>query len=216
MLMVHFSGFYAWLKEPLCQRALEDVRQTEMIQQAWADSGKVYGYRKLHDDLLDQGETCSENRVARLASIAGSAAQIGYKRRPGQYGGKPAIVADNTLDRQFEVDAPDRVWVTDITHIRTREGWSYLAVVSDLFSRRIVGWSMPSRMTTDLALQALLSAVWRRKPKTKVMIHSPSRALLRNTLPGRGPRFAIHQQRVAIISRQAQFDCQHEQTWELP
>lgn len=68
MLMVHFSGFYAWLKEPLSQRAVEDVRQTEMIQQAWADSGKVYEYRKLHDDLLDQGETCSENLVARLAS----------------------------------------------------------------------------------------------------------------------------------------------------
>jgi hypothetical protein len=70
MLMVHFSGLAAWLKEPLSQRALEDVRQTEMIQQAWADSGKVYGYRKLHDDLLDQGETCSENRVARLASMS--------------------------------------------------------------------------------------------------------------------------------------------------
>jgi putative transposase len=88
--MVHFSGFYAWRKEPLSPRALEDVRQTEMIQQPWADSGKVYGYRKLHDDLLDQGETCSENRVARLASIAGITAQIGYKRRPSQYGGKPA------------------------------------------------------------------------------------------------------------------------------
>ncbi len=101
--MVHFSGFYAWLKEPLSLRAHEDLRQTEMIRQAWADSGKVYGYRKLHDDLLDQGETCSENRVARLASLAGIAAQIGYKRRPGRYGGKPAVVADNTLDRRFEV-----------------------------------------------------------------------------------------------------------------
>lgn len=172
VLAVHFSGFYAWLKEPLSQRALEDVRQTDLIQQAWADSGKVYGYRKLHDDLLDQGEICSENRVARLASLAGIAAQIGYKRRPGRYGGRPAIVADNTLDRQFEVDAPDTVWVTDITYIKTHEGWSYLAVVIDLFSRRVVGWSMQSRMTTDLALQALLAAVWRRKPKTKVMIHS--------------------------------------------
>ena len=172
MLMVHFSGFYAWLKEPLSLRAHEDLRQTEMIQQAWADSGKVYGYRKLHDDLRDAGETCSENRVARLASLAGITAQIGYKRRPGRYGGKPAIVADNTLDRQFEVDAPDTVWVTDITYIKTHEGWSYLAVVIDLFSRRVVGWSMQSRMTTDLALRALLSAVWRRKPKTKVMIHS--------------------------------------------
>ncbi len=172
MLMVHFSGFYAWLKEPLSLRAQEDARQTDLIQQAWADSGKVYGYRKLHDDLLDAGETCSENRVARLASLAGIAAQIGYKRRPGRYGGKPAVIADNTLDRQFEVDMPDRVWVTDITYIKTHEGWSYLAVVIDLFSRRVVGWSMQSRMTTDLALQALLSAVWRRKPKAKVMIHS--------------------------------------------
>ena len=137
--MVHFSGFYAWLKEPLSLRAHEDLRQTEMIQQAWADSGKVYGYCKLHDDLRDAGETCSENRVARLASLAGIAAQIGYKRRPGRYGGKPAIVADNTLDRQFEVDAPNTVWVTDITYIKTHEGWSYLAVFIDLFSRRVVG-----------------------------------------------------------------------------
>ena len=146
VLAVHFSGFYAWLKEPLSQRALEDVRQTELIQQAWTDSGKVYGYRKLADDLRDAGETCSENRVARLASLAGIAAQIGYKRRPGRYGGKPSVVADNILDRQFEVDAPDRVWVTDITYIRTHEGWSYLAVVIDLFSRRVVGWSPLGRL----------------------------------------------------------------------
>ncbi len=172
VLMVHFSGFYALLKEPLSLRALEDARQTELIHQAWTDSGKVYGYRKLTDDLRDAGETCSENRVARLASLAGIVAQIGYKRRPGRYGGKPAVVADNKLDRQFDVNAPDRVWVTDITYIRTHEGWSYLAVVIDLFSRRVVGWSMQSRMTTDLALQALLAAVWRRKPKQKVMIHS--------------------------------------------
>tara|TARA_R110002012_G_scaffold313515_1_gene525168 strand:- start:203 stop:703 length:501 start_codon:yes stop_codon:yes gene_type:complete len=126
VLMVYFSGFYAWLKEPLSQRALEDARQTDLLQQAWTDSGKVYGYRKLHDDLLDQGETCSENRVARLTSLAGISAQIGYKRRSGRYGGKPAVVADNTLDRQFEVEAPDVVWVTDITYIKTHEGsWEY-------------------------------------------------------------------------------------------
>ena len=112
-------------------------------------------------------------RVSRvLPALAGIAAQIGYKRRPGRYGGKPAVVADNTLGGQFEVDAPDTVWVTDITYIRTHEGRSSLAVVIDLFSRRVVGWSMQSRMTTDLALQALLSAVWRRKPKTTMIIHS--------------------------------------------
>ena len=172
VLRVHFSGFYAWLKEPLSLRARYDVRQTELIRQAWSESGKVYGYRKLADDLRDQGEQVSENRVARLAGLAGIMAQVGYKRRPGRHGGKPAVVASNILDRQFEVDAPDRVWVTDITYIRTHEGWLYLSVVIDLFSRRVVGWSAQPRMTTDLALQALLAAVWRRKPKAKVMIHS--------------------------------------------
>ena len=84
VLRVHFSGFYAWLKEPLSHRAQEDLRHTELIRQAWTDSGKVYGYRKLTDDLRDQGECISENRVARLASLAGIAAQIGYRRRPGR------------------------------------------------------------------------------------------------------------------------------------
>ena len=171
-LRIHPSGFYAWLKDPLSERAQEDVRQIELIRQAWNDSGKVYGYRKLHDDLLDQGETCCPNRVARLARMAGIKAQIGYKRRPGSYGGKPSVIVDNTLNRQFDVNAPDSVWVTDITYIRTLEGFAYLAVVIDLYSRRVVGWSLQSRQTADVVLQALLMAVWRRKPKNKVLIHS--------------------------------------------
>ena len=172
VLRVHFSGFYAWLKEPLSHRAREDVRQIELIRRAWEDSGKVYGYRKLADDLRDQGEQISENRVARLASLAGIAAQVGYRRRPGRYGGKPAIVAENKLEQKFDANTPDQTWVTDITYIRTHEGWLYLCVVIDLFSRRVVGWSAQSRMATDLALQALLMAVWRRKPDGPVTLHS--------------------------------------------
>lgn len=171
-LRIHPSGFYAWLKNPLCKRAREDARQTELIRKAWDESGKVYGYRKLHDDLLDLGETSCPNRVARLAKLAGIKARIGYKRRPGSYGGKPSMVVDNTLARQFDIAEPDKVWVTDITYIRTLEGFAYLAVVIDLYSRRVVGWSMENRQTTDLVLQALLMAVWRRKPKGKVLIHS--------------------------------------------
>jgi putative transposase len=171
-LRVHPSGFYAWLKNPLCKRAEEDIRQTDLIKEAWKDSGNVYGYRKLHDDLCEQGETCCPNRVARLARLAGIKAQIGYKRRPGKYGGKPSVIVDNTLNRRFDVDAPDQFWVADITYIKTYEGFSYLAVVIDLFSRRVVGWAMQSRQPTDLVLQALLMAVWRRKPTGKVLIHS--------------------------------------------
>jgi len=171
-LRIQPSGFYAWQKSPLSQRAREDARQTDLIRKAWHDSGKVYGYRKLHDDLLDHGESCCPNRVARLTRLAGIKAQIGYNRRPGSYGGKPSLAVDNTLDRQFDVAAQDRAWVTDITYIRTLEGFAYLAVVIDLYSRRVVGWSMQSRQTTDVVLQALHMAVWRRKPKQRVLIHS--------------------------------------------
>jgi len=171
LLRVHPSGFYTWLKNPLSRRANEDKRQTDLLLKAWEESGKVYGYRKLHDDLLDQGEMCCPNRVARLTRLAGIKAQIGYKRRPGIYGGRPAVAIENTLDRQFDVSAPDKAWVTDITYIRTCEGFAYLAVVIDLYSRRVIGWAMQSRQTTDVVLQALLMAVWRRKPKDKVLVH---------------------------------------------
>jgi putative transposase len=106
-------------------------------------SGKVSGYRKRADDLREQGgsggEQVSGNRVARLAGLAGIAARTGYKRRPGRYGGKPAVAASNAPDRQFGVDAPDKVRVTGITGIRTREGWLYLPVVNGLFPRPVAG-----------------------------------------------------------------------------
>ena len=95
--------------------------------------------RKLHDDLQDQGETCCPNCVARLTKLAGIKAKIGYRRRSGTYGGKSSIVVDNTLERQFNVTAPDTAWVTDITYIKTTEGFAYLAVVIDLYSRRVLG-----------------------------------------------------------------------------
>ena len=170
-LRVHPSGFHAWLKNPLSKRAKENRRQTKLIQQAWEDSGKVYGYRKLHEDLFDQGETCCPKREARLAKLAGIQAQIGCKRRSATYGGKLSIVVDNALNKQFEVGKPDQFWVTDIIYIKIYEGFAYLAVVIDLYSRRVVGWAMQNRQTTDVVLQALLMAVWRRKPKNKLLIY---------------------------------------------
>ncbi|QDK98170.1 IS3 family transposase [Acinetobacter tandoii] len=170
-LAVHHSGYYAWLKHPMSRTAKQRQQLTGLIKQFWLESGGIYGYRKIHCDLKDIGENCGINRVYRLMKANGLKSQRGY-RRPRTSAGIPAIVAANTLDRQFNPIQPNQLWVTDITYIRTHEGWLYLAVVIDLFSRLVVGWSMKSRITTDLALDALLMALWRRKPQHKVLIHS--------------------------------------------
>lgn len=171
-LKVHPSGYYAWLAEPQSARAKEDQRLLGLIKHAWLESGGVYGYRKIHDDLRELGEECGRNRVGRLMQAEGLRSQTGYRRRPGFYGGKPTVASPNHLARQFKVSEPNKVWVTDITYIRTYEGWLYLAVVLDLFSRQVIGWSMKPRMCSDLAIDAMLMAVWRRKPQQQVMIHS--------------------------------------------
>ncbi|HEJ2769787.1 TPA: IS3 family transposase, partial [Pseudomonas aeruginosa] len=171
-LQVHPSGYYAWLAEPKSARAKEDQRLLGLIKHAWLESGGVYGYRKIHDDLRELGESCGRHRVARLMRGEGLRSQTGYRRSPGYYGGKPTVTSPNRLERKFNVSEPNKVWVTDITYIRTYEGWLYLAVVLDLFSRQVIGWSMKPRMCSDLAIDALLMAVWRRKPKQEVMIHS--------------------------------------------
>lgn len=171
MVKVHPSGYYAWRAEPFSERGKADQRLAGLIKQSWLESGGVYGYRKITEDLRDLGERCGKHRVYRLMRAEGLRSQTGYRRRKGRYG-KPAVVAPNRLEQQFDVQAPNQVWVTDITYIRTHAGWLYLAVVLDLFSRQVVGWSMQSRIETELALNALLMAVWRRQPRSVVTIHS--------------------------------------------
>ncbi|HAI0102252.1 TPA: IS3 family transposase [Escherichia coli] len=171
VLDVHPSGFYAWLQQPHSQRHQADLRLTGQIKQFWLESGCVYGYRKIHLDLRDSGQQCGVNRVWRLMKRVGIKAQVGY-RSPRARKGEASIVSPNRLQRQFNPDAPDKRWVTDITYIRTHEGWLYLAEVVDLFSRKIIGWSMQSRMTKDIVLNALLMAVWRRNPQKQVLVHS--------------------------------------------
>jgi len=170
-MAVHPSGYYAWKAQPLSNRAKEDLRLAGHIKQSWLESGGVYGYRKIAMDLRDLGETCGKDRVYRIMKAEGLRSLTGYKRRQGKYG-RPSIVASNKLQQQFKVDQPNRVWVTDITYIRTHEGWLYLAAVLDLYSRQVIGWAMGSRIDTELALNALLMAVWWRKPVDEVIVHS--------------------------------------------
>lgn len=172
VMAVHPSGFYAWRQQPKSERQRDDERLSGLLKQAWLESGGLYGYRKLTLDMRDLGEPCGKHRVAKLLRAAGLRAQVGYGRRPGPRGGKPSVVAPNHLQRQFTVDGPNQSWVTDITYIRTHEGWLYLTVVIDLWSRLVVGWSMGQRIDTQLVLDALTMALWRRRPEQQVLVHS--------------------------------------------
>lgn len=129
IMAVHPSGYYAWRRNALSERARDDQRLMGLIKHAWLESGGVYGYRKIHQDLREAGETCGKHRVARLMRRERLRSQTGYRRRPGAYGGKPAVVSPNRLDRRFDVTAPNVAWVTDITYIRTHEGWLWSSTV---------------------------------------------------------------------------------------
>lgn len=171
VLKVERSGFYAWLAKPLSARALDDARVLKLIEEAYLASGGVYGSRNVHHDLVEAGEKIGKHRVARLMREHGLRSVRSPQRRRYK-GGKPAVVAPNRLQQQFSASAPDQSWVTDITYLRTAEGWLYLAIVIDLYSRAVIGWSMKSTLAKELALDALLMAIWRRRPKSSVVIHS--------------------------------------------
>jgi putative transposase len=141
LLEVTPSGYYAWLKQPQGQRATDNARLLKLIRASFDASNGIYGSPRVFLDLREAGETCSKHRVARLMPAHKIRAVQGYSRKP-KSGAKPSELVPNVLQRQFDVGKPNMAWVTDITYIRTWEGWLYLAVVLDLFSRKIVGWAV--------------------------------------------------------------------------
>jgi len=171
VLKVNRSGYYAWLAKPVSARAITDARILNYIRQFFNDSHGIYGSPRIHRDLREAGIGCGRKRVERLMHSAKLRSVRGYKR-PRYRGGKPAVMAPNRLQRQFTQTRPDQAWVTDITYIRTYEGWLYLAIVLDLYSRAVVGWAMQETLTTELALKAVMMAVERRRPKNRLIIHS--------------------------------------------
>jgi putative transposase len=171
VLRVARAGFYKWLPKPLSDRAIEDERLLGLIRDSYTLSGGVYGAPRVSGDLREAGESCGKHRVARSMRRHKIKAIRGYKA-PRSIAGRPSILAPNRLNRDFTVTAPDRAWVTDITYIRTWQGWQYLAVVMDLYARKIIGWSMKPTLARELVLDALLMALWRRKPQQRVIVHS--------------------------------------------
>jgi putative transposase len=170
VLEVTRSGYYACLKQPVSNQSLENVRLLKLIRASFIASNGIYGSPRVFLDLREAGEKCSKHRVARLMRASGIRPVRGYSRKP-RAGAKPSDLVPNALQRQFDVGRPNRGWVTDITYIRTWEGWLYLAVVMDLFSRRIVGWAVAATIGRGLVLDAVLKAVRKRRPK-KALIHS--------------------------------------------
>lgn len=155
------SGFYEWLHNPKSRRVIENERLLGLIRDSYAASSGVYGSPRVFGDLREAGETCGKHRVARIMRANKIKAIRGYKA-PRHIAGRPSIITPNHLNRAFTVDTPDRFWVTDITYIRTWQGWLYLAVVVDLYSRKVVGWSMKPTLARELVLDALMMALWRR------------------------------------------------------
>src|SRR5580765_1591441 len=158
VLGVAASGYYEWLKQPVSNRAKEDARLLRLIRASFVASQGVYGAPRVFLDLREAGETCSKHRVARLMRENKLRALHGYRTRRWSVS-KPSVLIPNILQRQFSVTRPNKAWVTDITYIRTWEGWLYLAVVMDLFSRKIVGWATSPTIRREVVLNAVLMAV---------------------------------------------------------
>src|SRR5215208_1060004 len=170
VLSVAPSGYYQWLQQPISNRGQEDARLLRLIRASFTASQGIYGAPRVFLDLREAGETCSKHRVARLMRVNHLRALHGYRMRRWSVG-KPSVLIPNLLQRQFTVTRRNKAWVTDITYIRTWQGWLYLAVVMDLFSRKIIGWSAGPTIHRELVLDATLMAVRRRHPRYTV-IHS--------------------------------------------
>ena len=174
-LNVSPSGFYAWRKRPPSGRDEHDVQVRRHLVAFHKASSGFYGSRRLLRDLHDIGESCSRGRVIRLMRAEEIRGKQRRRFRVTTQSDHEKAVADNLLDRHFapaEIEEPNRAWAGDITYIWTNEGWLYLAVVLDLFSRRVIGWSMSHRLETRLVLDALQMAVGQRTTTGAVLFHS--------------------------------------------
>ena len=172
VLVVSPSGYYAWRKRPPSARKMANQELYKKIEVVYNENHGVYGSPRIYHELDDQGVACSENRVARLMRLRGLQAKQTKRFKTTTKRNKAHPVAPNLLDRNFEADRPDQKWLADITYIATLEGWLYLAAILDLYTRRIVGWAMSDRMTSDLTIAALEMAFLQRQPDAALIHHS--------------------------------------------
>jgi putative transposase len=172
-LGVSRSGFYAWLMRRPSARSRRDEVLSAKIRSSFQESDRTYGARRVWHDLLAAGIECGLHAIERLMRRNGLRARPRRRRLPIDQGDRPtAALSANVLDRSFAAPAPNRKWVADFTYVWTGEGWLYVAAVLDLFSRRVVGWSMSAAMTAELVTDALVMAIWRRGRPQQLLHHS--------------------------------------------
>jgi putative transposase len=172
-LGVSRGGFYAWLTRPPSKRSRRNEELADKVRTSFLQSDRTYGARRVWHDLLAAGSSCGLHRIERLMRVQGLRARPRRRRLPPDTGERSlAAVSPNVLDRQFAAPSPNRKWVADFTYIWTAEGWLYVAVVIDLFSRRVVGWSMSATMTAQFVTDALMMAIWRRGKLDALLHHS--------------------------------------------
>ena len=172
-LGVSRSGFFAWLTRAPSVRAKSDEVVRAKVRQSFLRSDRTYGARRVWRDVLEDGIVCGLHRIERLMRVQALKARPRRRRLPPDTGDRIAgAIAPNILDRRFQASAPNQKWAADFTYIWSGEGWTYVAVVIDLFSRRVVGWSMRASMTADLVAEALTMALWRRGKPDALMHHS--------------------------------------------
>ena len=172
VLEVSSSGFYAWRRRPESQRRREDRKLKVLIRSAFFSSRESYGTVRIQDDLLGQGIHCGCQRIGRLMREEGLVPKKARLFRRTTISAAHHFKAENVLNRQFSVESPDQVWAGDITYLRAGGNWLYLAVVLDLFSRRVVGWSISSSLSRGLAQSALTKALYERSPGPGLLHHS--------------------------------------------
>ena len=172
-LGVSRGGFYAWLTRPPSQRSRSDEDLGAKVRASFLASDRTYGARRVWHDLIEDGASCVLHRVQRLMRDYGLKARPRRRRLPPDLGERQAgAIAPNVLDRSFEAASPNRKWIADFTYIWTAEGWLYVAAVIDLYSRRVVGWSMSATMTAQFVTDALVMAIWRRGKPRSLLHHS--------------------------------------------
>ena len=171
-LEVSRSGFHAWLTRAPSVRALTDAALTPAIDRSFKASDRTYGARRVWRDVLAEGFACGLHKVERLMRENALRARPRRRGLPKDRAEREAAVAENVLDRAFEASGPNQKWIADFTYIWTAEGWLYVAAVIDLFSRRVVGWSMSATMTAQLVTDALVMALWRRGRVEMLLHHS--------------------------------------------